>query len=148
MCGQPLGRFKTFVTGPLCAINGVSAEPPSHKECGEFSAKACPFLSKPRMRRNEKDLLDSSPHPAGQMIDRNPGVALLWTTLAYQAVPVADGLLFRVGKPQTLQWFAEGRQAQRAEVLSSLEGGLSLLRAEAEQEGPPALKELELFPVR
>ncbi|GJE33189.1 hypothetical protein [Methylobacterium oxalidis] len=143
VCGRPLGRFKTFVTGPLCAVNGVSAEPPSHRDCAEHSARACPFLSRPRMRRNDKDLPDEAPHPAGRMIDRNPGVALLWTTRSYRVLPVAGGALFSVGPPVSVQWFAEGREARRAEVVASLESGLPLLRSEAEKDGPEALAVLD-----
>jgi hypothetical protein len=143
VCGRPLGKYRTFVTGPLCAVNGVSAEPPSHRDCGEFSAKNCPFLTRPRMRRNDKNLRDDSPHPAGAMIDRNPGVALLWTTRSFRIVHVNDGILFHVGPPDRVQWFAEGREATRAEVLASLESGLPLLKATSEHDGPTALRELE-----
>src|SRR5262245_17927108 len=55
LCGQTLGRFKAFVGGPMCAVNRTSAEPPSHRECAEYAVRACPFLTRPRMRRNEKD---------------------------------------------------------------------------------------------
>ena len=142
VCGQPLGRFKSFVTGPLCAVNGISAEPPSHRECAEYSAKTCPFLTKPRMRRNEKDLPDTA-HPVGSMIDRNPGVALVWTTSTFRLMRVAEGALFRVGPPNAVQWFAEGREATRSEVLTSIESGLPYLRAEADREGPEACRALE-----
>src|SRR5690348_7959044 len=56
LCGEPLGKFMTFVIGPMCGINRVSSEPPCHHDCALYSVKACPFLSQPRMRRNEKDL--------------------------------------------------------------------------------------------
>src|SRR5215467_3774641 len=45
LCGQRLGTYKTFVIGPMCTLNRVSAEPPSHRDCAEFAAKACPFLT-------------------------------------------------------------------------------------------------------
>jgi hypothetical protein len=35
----------SFVVGPMCGINRNSAEPPSHKECAQWSARNCPFLS-------------------------------------------------------------------------------------------------------
>jgi hypothetical protein len=145
VCGQPLGRFKSFVTGPLCAVNGISAEPPSHKECAEYSARSCPFLTKPRMRRNEKNLPDHAPHPVGSMVERNPGVALVWTTSTFQVMRMGGGALFRVGRPEAVQWFAEGREATRAEVLASIESGLPYLQAEADREGPEAGRALELL---
>jgi hypothetical protein len=143
VCGQPLGRYRTFITGPLCAVNRVSAEPPSHRECGEYSARSCPFLTKPRMRRSERQLPDKTPHPVGDMIDHNPGVVLMWTTRSFRLVRVNSGVLFRVGPPDTVQWYAEGRAATRDEVLASLKRGVDLLRADAEKDGAAAMHDLE-----
>lgn len=53
VCGDRLGVHLAFLIGPMCAVNRVISEPPSHRECAEFSAQTCPFLSRPRMRRNE-----------------------------------------------------------------------------------------------
>src|ERR1700722_8284381 len=55
LCGEPLGKFLAFVIGPMCAINRNTAEPPSHYDCALYACIACPFLSQPKMRRNEKD---------------------------------------------------------------------------------------------
>lgn len=143
VCGKALGLDMTFVTGPLCAINGTAAEPPAHRECGRFSAVTCPFLIRPRMRRNGKDLIDDAPHPAGQMIERNPGVVLLWTTTMFLPVVVGAGVLFRVGPAKSIEWFAEGRPALRSEVMASLEDGLPHLRKMAEAEGPAAISTLD-----
>ena len=52
ICGEPLGRNLTFAIGPMCAINRISAEPPSHRECAEWSARACPFLIFKEPERN------------------------------------------------------------------------------------------------
>src|SRR5437764_29347 len=49
VCGDFLGRYMAFVIGPMCAVNRVSSEPPSHRECAEFSVRACPFLTKPKV---------------------------------------------------------------------------------------------------
>src|SRR6266702_1368914 len=52
ICGKPLGsRLLAFTIGAMCAINRISAEPPQHPECSEFAARACPFLSVPKMKR-------------------------------------------------------------------------------------------------
>src|SRR5262245_5294347 len=51
-CGQKLGRHLHFVLGPMCIINRATAEPPLHRECALYSVQACPFLSRPKMRRN------------------------------------------------------------------------------------------------
>src|SRR5215469_14120297 len=56
ICGGQLGTYKAFNFGPISAVNGLSGEPPSHRECAIFAAQACPFLSHPKMRRNERNL--------------------------------------------------------------------------------------------
>ena len=38
-----MGVHKAFVIGPMCAVNRVIApEPPSHRDCGTFSARVLP----------------------------------------------------------------------------------------------------------
>lgn len=142
ICGHRLGRFKAFVIGPMCAINRVSSEPPSHRQCATFAAKACPFLVKPAMRRNGKDLPADAAEPAGIMITRNPGVALVWVTSSYSTVPVDGGLLFDVGEPESVHWYAEGRAATRDEVETSIRSGMPLLEDAAIKDGPAACAEL------
>lgn len=142
ICGDKLGRFKAYVIGPMCAVNRVSSEPPSHLECATFAAMNCPFLVKPRMRRNEKDLPPSTENPAGVMIACNPGVALVWVTTALIPFRAGDGLLFDVGEPHSLHWYAEGRTATRAEVLASIESGLPILQDAARSDGAAALERL------
>src|SRR5262249_6685969 len=80
LCGEPLGQFKVFVIGPMCSINRVSSEPPCHLDCAEYAARACPFLSKPRMRRNEQNMPEGHQEAPGVMLKRNPGVVALWVT--------------------------------------------------------------------
>src|SRR5438132_506337 len=38
VCGQQLGSYLVFVIGPMCALNRISSEPPSHKDCAIFAA--------------------------------------------------------------------------------------------------------------
>lgn len=143
ICGQKLGRHAAFVIGPMCAVNRVSAEPPSHRDCAEFAAKACPFLTRPSMRRRTTGLPENAEDPAGIAIRRNPGVALVWVARDWKAwSPPGGGVLFDVGNPDTVLWFAEGREATRAEVMASIDSGLPLLRAEAEKDGLAALEQL------
>jgi hypothetical protein len=133
MCGQRLGAHFTFAIGPMCAINRVISEPPSHRSCVEYGVRACPFLTNPRMRRNEKNLAGGT--VAGEHLDRNPGVTLLWTTHHYIMFWAGNGWLFRLGEPTRLQWFAEGRAATREEILASIDGGLPTLIDSYERNG-------------
>lgn len=144
LCGGPLGAFKAFVLGPMCGVNRTSAEPPSHRDCAVYAAQACPFLATPNMVRRENRIPEGTKNPAGTMIRRNPGVALVWVTKSFTLFRShGGGVLFEVGTPEEVRWFAEGRTATRAEVVASMESGLPLLRAEAEAESPTAVRELE-----
>lgn len=144
LCGDALGARGTFVIGPMCAVNRTSAEPPSHRDCATYAARACPFLIAPKKTRREGDLPAEVVEPAGQMLRRNPGVTLAWTTRRWQPwSPDGRGLLFAIGDPETTEWWAQGRAATRDEVLASIDSGLPLLRAEADAEGPDAVAALE-----
>jgi hypothetical protein len=136
-CGRPMGRYLTFAIGPMCMVTRTISEPPSHLSCLEYSVRACPFLSQPRMKRNDKDLPEG--HMAGIAIMRNPGVVALWTTFSYQLL---KGPLFRLGPPEHIEFYAEGRPARSAEIIASMESGLPLLRREAEDDDG-ALVEIE-----
>lgn len=144
VCGGPLSHRVAYLIGPMCVVNRVSAEPPSHPGCAEYSVRACPFLSRPAMVRREGGLPEEGESP-GVMIRRNPGVTCLWTTRAPGATPFRDGpgLLFRLWTPTALSWWCEGRTATRAEVLASVESGLPSLLGMAEAEGPGAEAELQ-----
>lgn len=144
MCGERRGRYGAFVIGPMCAVNRVSAEPPSHKACAVYAAKACPFLSAPKMRRREDGMPDEEKrHVAGIMIERNPGVALVWVSKAYSTFRAPNGVLFDIGDPVETLWYARGRQATRAEVLASMESGLPLLQEAAAVDGAAAVLQLQ-----
>jgi hypothetical protein len=142
-CGDKLGKFVVFVIGPMCAINRISSEPPSHLDCARYAATHCPFLSKPHMKRNVHHLPEDYSDLPGSALKRNPGVALLWVTKGYAVIKEGDGVLFRIGEPEKLEWYAEGRTATRAEILYSIETGLPFLQEAAALEGPLALQALE-----
>lgn len=146
LCGQKLGTYKTFVLGPMCAINRTISEPPSHKDCAEFAVQACPFLILPRAKRREANIPDGVTEPPGLAILRNPGATLLWTTKTfriYQAYAGKEGMLIRVGDPENLSWWCEGRPATRAEVMHSIDTGLPHLEKMAAEDGEEAIRELQ-----
>lgn len=144
VCGQRRGRHGTFVIGPMCAVNRNTAEPPCHLDCAVWAVQVCPFMLNPDRRRRESQMPEGHTDPAGHMIRRNPGVSLLWTTRDWRvASDGRGGILFDLGDPTAVQWWARGRAATRAEVDASIESGLPLLRAAAEAEGPRAVAALE-----
>lgn len=143
ICDEPLGRMMTFAIGPMCAVNRTSAEPPSHLECCRYSAKVCPFLAVPEMRRTDHNMPENV-RVSGQMIARNPGAICLWTVRKYEAFSPAIGeILFEIGDPVAVEWWCRGRTATRGEVDASVESGLPLLRdAAMRYPNPDALQHL------
>ena len=133
VCGERLGAHKAFTIGPMCAVNRTSAEPPSHRDCAEWSARNCPFLTRPHMRRREAGLpagIDpENPNTAGIMLKRNPGVTLVWVTRKPKMRrDPSGGILFDIGEPYDVSWWREGRPATREEVQASIDSGLPSLR--------------------
>jgi hypothetical protein len=140
LCGQPLGVHRTFVIGPMCMVNLNTAEPPCHYECAVYSARTCPFLTMPRMRRNEKNMPEGH-CVAGIAIKRNPGVVVLWTTRGYRREKDPDGmgLLFKLnGAPEHIEFYAEGRTATHDEIMESMNTGMPILREIADRDRDPA----------
>jgi len=142
ICGNKLARHKVFVIGPMCAINRVSSEPPMHRSCAIFSAQACPFLTKPRMRRNEVGLPEDRVDAPGIALAHNPGAVCLWFARDYQMIAVDNGLLFQLGEPEDVRWITEGRTASRREVIEALKRGLPSLLDVARSEGDDAMRAL------
>lgn len=144
VCGDLLGHHYAFTIGPMCAVNRISSEPPSHLECAEFSVKACPFLSRPHMRRRDNDLPESVTDAAGVMLKRNPGVTLIWVTKSYGIVRTPDKrFLIRIGEPKSVACYAEGRAATIDEIRASVESGYPLLLEQAQKDGDRGVRELE-----
>lgn len=153
ICGQALGRWLTFPVGPMSVINRTGPEPPTHKECALYAVQACPFLTRPGMRRRKAGLPEGvsvETHAPGAAVAHNPGVTALWTTREHQ--PFSDGkgsLLFRIGDPEEVTWFAEGRAATHEEVQASLEDEMNELRRlmndnSPHPDGPPPEELAEL----
>jgi hypothetical protein len=145
VCGEPLGRYRASILGPMCVVNRTISEPPSHRDCAEYALRECPFLSIPEKKRHERNLPEERSSPRGMPIMRNPGVAALWISSGvtpFTAHAGVVGVLFHVNEPYEVVWYCEGRLATREEVEASLQAGLSALENVAATEGPDALAEL------
>lgn len=145
LCGEPLGQYFAFVIGPMCSINRVSSEPPSHRECAEYAVRACPFLARPNAKRNEAASMGKLETVPGIAIEHNPGANLIWITKSFKPINAGDGALFEIGEPLEVSWWAEGRTATRAEVDAAIAKGLPYLRKAAATEGPEGINELNQF---
>jgi hypothetical protein len=145
VCGSELGTNFAFVAGPMCGINRISSEPPSHLECARWSARNCPFLSNPNMVRREDEVYNNAElrkASAGFAIARNPGVAMVWITRQYEVVPDGKGkFLLVMGEPREVEWYACGQTATRAQVIESIDSGFPAL--EAASQAPGAMESLQ-----
>ncbi len=140
VCGGQLGKWRASVIGPMCAINRTISEPQSHVDCARFSARNCPFLSRPAMKRVPEGIL---PHGAveapGEVLKRNPGAVALWIeTVATTPFRAGDSYLFKLGEPKAVEWYANGRAATRDEVEHSIFTGLPLLTEACRKESTEA----------
>lgn len=144
VCGERLGRWMTFVAGPMCGINRTSSEPPCHLECAEWSARNCPFLNDPEaIRRVDENVPADGQCVGGIGLTRNPGVAMLWTCTDYSVFDDGKGgRLIQMGEPVRVEWFACGKAATREQVMASIESGLPALVTMAKQQDG-ALKYLD-----
>lgn len=139
VCGQPLGRHLAFVVGPMCCVNLISAEPPSHFECAAYSAQACPFLSMPKAKRRTAGVEEAKEF-GGIMIERNPGVVAIWVTRSYEVMR-HNGYFVQMGEPTRLEFWTLGRLATRQEIDEAIEAGLPALMEAAVAQGDEAVAE-------
>jgi hypothetical protein len=135
VCGNKLFGEEVYVIGPMCLINRISSEPPSHRECARYSALACPFLSRPHMTRREGNLPAPKREGAGILIERNPGAVMLYFTRRHRLLSDNGGVLWELGRPFNIEWYAKGKEAQPWEVWESFNTGLPRLREISEQHG-------------
>jgi hypothetical protein len=146
LCGGRLGRIKASVIGPMCAVNRITSEPPCHPQCARYAVQACPFLSRPRARRNERNLPEERQEAAGMALDRNPGVSVIWESLVksrpFNPMYGTQGTLFDLGPPYRVTWWREGHPATRYEAMASIRDGLPALRQVAVAEGEEAVAAL------
>jgi hypothetical protein len=143
ICGDPLGRMMCFVVGPMGTVNKISSEPPSHFLCAQYALIRCPFLSRPTMVRREAGMPEGWKPAPGVMLEHNPGVSALWTTLSFKLQQVHNGVLFEMGPPVTVSWWREGRLATRDEAMEGLRAGTPKLMEMAETEGPESVADIQ-----
>jgi hypothetical protein len=140
LCGEPLGKFKCFVIGPMCVVNRNTSEPPSHRECAAYAVIACPFMTRPQAKYRMANLPseDNKLSLPPQMLDGNPGGAAIWITESfspYQVPGTRNEWLIRLGDPIEVSWWVEGKLATREQVLACFSERLPLLEAIAHEHG-------------
>lgn len=139
VCGLPRGGEMAFVIGPMCVVNRISADPPSHVACAVYAVGVCPFLAVPTMARRDRGMPDGVTM-SGVPILRNPGVAVIYVTTSVEAFQPDPGRspLFSLGDPLSVSWWSHSRPATRAEVVEAIESGLPILDAACDEDDDPA----------
>lgn len=150
ICGQQLGKYVAFNGGAICGMSQLSAEPPAHKDCAVFAAKACPFLNQQlEVRRVFADGM-----PEGVFCDveiqrlENPGIAMVWVTTFFNVKRVITNqrhtdtgthamLLMQMGPPTEVLWFKEGRPATQVEVATAV--SLAMVNTQNLFQGPEGM---------
>ena len=131
--GHPLGRRVAFVIGPMCIVNRIASDPPVIPEIGEWSARVCPFLSRPLAKRPD---YDGPNHTPGHMVLDNPGLTAVWVTRNYRITP--EGL-FGFGDPERVTWWRKGQEVTGSiEAQAIYEERVAKLRAIAVEDGEEA----------
>jgi hypothetical protein len=130
ICGGPLMARKCFVLGPMCTIQAVSEEPPSHLDCALYAVRACPFIVLPNAKRR---LSAGSNAPSGTkivatVIDANPGMYAIWIARRY-TVQRPPRPLFGLTDCTGIYWYKAGREATAIEALTALHTAYATLRA-------------------
>jgi hypothetical protein len=152
VCGKSLkGSVNPpFVVGPMCTVNRISAEPPSHAECARYAARVCPFLARPHMQRREitDDAMQTHITRSEAAIHNNPGVTALYFTREFSMISDGRVPLFVLGPPAGVEWYAKGGPATRTQVEEAFEKGVLLLRKDAAAEGKQTLDDFDRRTVR
>lgn len=106
VCGERLGYWIVFLSGPQGCANRCFADPPMHPECAEFSVAVCPYLA----TRAERSAAMQREHGAGfQAMDPTavrdkPTKLGLFTTRDYTTIPNGDFFLFRAATAKSIEW--------------------------------------------
>lgn len=138
LSGQPLGKYVSFVVGPMCIINRVSAEPPCIPELGKWAAQVCPFLSRPLAKRPAHDPSAEQNVP-GVMVADNPGGCVVWT-VKRDGFTRGRNRLYSFGDPVEVTFWTKGREATPDEARAIFEARAEKLEAMARVEGDDALQ--------
>lgn len=135
--GEKLGRRVAFVIGPMCTINRIGADGPVKPDVGHWSAKVCPFLSRPLAVRAERE--DTKFANPGVMVTENPGICVVWVTDTHKFMK--NKRLFHIGDPISATWYRNGVAMKPGEVIDHFDASAKRLQTFAAEEGEEAHRE-------
>lgn len=144
ICGKKMGRFCTFVGGPLVAAQEISSEPPSHPECATFAAKVCPYMNGAEIRRNH---LPEHTKPSAHGVDENSGITALCTSLGYKFIENSGSYLFKFEKSEIV-WLKHGKPATSDQVRDASKVAMERFRVSPAANNPQGIVRADILAVR
>jgi hypothetical protein len=88
----------------------------------------------PQMVRRVNDLPTSHDAP-GLMIKRNPGVAMMWTSMWLPSRMGDRAYIFKLSDPYSVECWREGRLAEPFEIRSSFDEGFLAAQQAIQKQG-------------
>lgn len=150
ICGEAMGKYRSFCMGPMGLITLTQTEPPSHLDCLRFAVKACPHLTSPSAKHRDTGI-EEAVTPVGT-VQVNPGTWCLATTreVRIHRYVIEERYLFRIGPIDSAEWYRKGKPATRADVDAGFDYALGILRSIAKEEDTenPEAKHGELLEAR
>jgi hypothetical protein len=128
ICGQPMGRHKSFVAGSLMLVNKMNVEPPMHHDCATYAVKACPFMLLPKSVRRTAGMPEEAIQMQGIQLPDNPGVAVIYTVPIYRFTMGQHGAMFHLPDDGVAEWYTEGRLCTREEAVRFLAEAIERMR--------------------
>lgn len=101
MCGEPLGRYIAFIGGPKSGESHRFNDPGMHRECAEYAAVVCPYISRETAQHRSISDLDLATlkslgleivTDSGITEDRDAPEMYLYIALGYTLLPAQFGL--------------------------------------------------------
>jgi hypothetical protein len=109
ICGKeiPKGDWIAFIGGPLCVKHRQFVDPPMHKDCAYFSAKACPFLAgtKREYATGESKTEKSKPDLILKIEQKRPDTMFIYLCKTFEYIATEQGIMFMPAeRPRKLDW--------------------------------------------
>lgn len=111
ICGQRLGYWVSFITGPEGVKNRTVHDTGMHRECAEYSLRVCPYLARPGARRAARHAAGTEPVVGAT--DENPGRVARYETRAWRPYsPDGRSVLLRLAPATAIEWWRDGERSE------------------------------------
>lgn len=114
LCGQHLGKFRSFIGGPKSTESGMYVDPPMHTDCAEYALLVCPHLATPTARYKKQNLKEGE-ISIPLVSENRPDEFFLLTATRVKLTTMGDTVVFCADvETSTVCRVASGRTAKRS----------------------------------